>query len=651
MSKRLQDKDDARKGPKARGRADHSEIEVSLRLLATSDLHGWARQFDYVSGEAAPGRGIESVLPVVAALREENPNSLLFDVGDFLTGSTLGDVAMQGAGIGPNPIVAAMNVVGYDAATLGNHEFDYGCAALDRALEHADFPVVTTNILRGRGESPLTDCPLREGALLLRRRVRDRDGDHHDLRIGIVAFLPETTLEQTRAKHADVDALGARPIAEAARGWIAHLRESGADLVIALCHDGVEDGRDDPVGSPLDIARAGGVDAIFMGHFHQVFPSPEATGPARPGIDARKGFLGGVPAAMPGCWGRHVAVVDLTLVQDATGRWQAGSEGGRIVGTATPPRRKVPAAVLQARKLHEVTSDAHEMCLVRGGTPLATMPAAATSYFARLGRCPITMIVARVMANALKRHMPDRPALPVIGMAAPARSGGAGGAGNYAAIAPGALRRSHLDLLAPFPDRICAVEVTGAELRDLFERSVAGFRRISSGSGNVQPLVDARLPGLSFLMSPDAHAVVDLSREAKFDWLGRRAGEGRIASLVVHGREVRAGDRYLLAVNDFRAHGGGALPGCRAENMRWQSDATVRDVVLEEIGEAISEDLWNPGFTLSCPEDVDPVFRTGRGAQAHLSNIADLGPVRRPGGGNWLDLRLTEVGSALEIER
>ncbi len=648
---RLQDDGNAREGPERRvAIGPTGTARIALRLLATSDLHGWVRDFDYTHGRATGGRGLEAALPVVASLRQENPNTMLFDAGDFLTGSTLGDAAMQGGMAGPNPVIAAMNVMGYDAVGLGNHEFDYGRAALDRALDQADFPVLSTNVVCAAAEDPTGDAPFRNTALLLRRRMRDGAGRMHDVRIGVVSFLPGAMLRPAGANHADVEALHVRDVAAAAAAWIADLRARGADVVVAICHDGPDEGRQDHPGSPPNLAAAGGVDAIVMGHFHDVFP-PAARNVAAPvGAEARRGLLNGVPAVMPGCWGRHVGIIDLALDRGADGRWQVSSEGGRTMEVSAPVRR-VRAAVLQAEKLREVTSLAHEVCVNRGSRHVATLPADMTSYFARLGRCPVTMLVGRVMARTVLAHMPDRPDLPVIGMAAPSRAGGAGGAEHYAALRAGPLRLSHLDLLAPFPDRICAIEVTGAQLIDWFERTAAGFRQLSAGSGDAS-LVETRLPGLAFHLSADVHAVIDLGRAAKFDPYGEpmHGGAGRVRSITVQGRPVGSRDRFLLALNDFRAKGGGDFPGCTPQNMRWHSDVSLRQAILAEAAAAISGDLWEPGLTLHAPAGVAPVFCTGAGARAHLGVVEDLAPVHEGGDGAWLNLRLTRVRSGLEIE-
>ena len=105
---------------------------VHLRILQTTDLHMRLLPYDYTrEGSSSTDFGLIRCAPVIKALRQAAPNSLLFDTGDSLQGNALGDyLAKLGPkrGARPHPMVATMNLIGYDAATLGNHDFNYGLA-------------------------------------------------------------------------------------------------------------------------------------------------------------------------------------------------------------------------------------------------------------------------------------------------------------------------------------------------------------------------------------------------------------------------------------------------------------------------------------------------------------------------------------------
>ena len=106
-------------------------------------------------------RSIPSALPAPPpssiAIRAEASNALLIDNGDFLQGNPMGDYIAYARGMKPgdmHPVIAAMNTLGYDASTLGNHEFNYGLPFLLNTLAGADFPIVSANIAKTQGATP-----------------------------------------------------------------------------------------------------------------------------------------------------------------------------------------------------------------------------------------------------------------------------------------------------------------------------------------------------------------------------------------------------------------------------------------------------------------------------------------------------------------
>src|SRR6056297_82491 len=165
--------------------------ELRLRLLATSDVHGTILPFDYSSGCSGGGFGLARTASLIATARAEAPGAcLLFDNGDFLQGTPLSDLHHLEGPSAPHPVIAAMNRLGYDAATLGNHEFNFGLDALSTALSQARFPVICANAITRRGTTPAQDETLFPPSLLIDRQVTGRNGTRQSLRIGVLGLLP-----------------------------------------------------------------------------------------------------------------------------------------------------------------------------------------------------------------------------------------------------------------------------------------------------------------------------------------------------------------------------------------------------------------------------------------------------------------------------
>ncbi|MFD1809819.1 metallophosphoesterase [Gemmobacter lanyuensis] len=108
-----------------------------LRIIATTDVHVHLMGYDYYADRPDPTLGLAHAATLIAAARSEVANSLLLDNGDFLQGNPMGDYVL-GPGLQQgciHPAVRVMNRLGYDAATLGNHEFNYGLPTLTGMME------------------------------------------------------------------------------------------------------------------------------------------------------------------------------------------------------------------------------------------------------------------------------------------------------------------------------------------------------------------------------------------------------------------------------------------------------------------------------------------------------------------------------------
>src|SRR5688572_30964021 len=207
-------------------------------LVATTDVHGRATAWDYLGGRAAPG-GLTRVATVVDSLRHRYPGQVVvLDAGDVLQGNAFAAYSARESRRGPNPIVEAMNLVGYDVATPGNHDFDWGVAELERALADAAFPYVSANLFRVPSDSLLVS-PFR----VLRRGA---------IRVGVTGFTTPGVAVWDRDQLRGKIRVG-RIEATAAPTFAAMRRSS--DLVVALAHSGI-DGR-----SSYDTAGAGAEDA------------------------------------------------------------------------------------------------------------------------------------------------------------------------------------------------------------------------------------------------------------------------------------------------------------------------------------------------------------------------------------------------------
>src|SRR5215475_8147832 len=108
--------------------------QVDLVVAATTDVHGYVRGWDYYTNAPDTTRGLARVATIIDSLRRASPTfPVVVDAGDVIQGTPLAYVAARVDTTIRHPVIAAMNAMEYDAAVVGNHEFDYGLPALDRA--------------------------------------------------------------------------------------------------------------------------------------------------------------------------------------------------------------------------------------------------------------------------------------------------------------------------------------------------------------------------------------------------------------------------------------------------------------------------------------------------------------------------------------
>jgi len=284
--------------------ANASTNQAHLRIMETTDLHVHVFPYDYYADKPRDTVGLARTASLIQAIRDEASNSLLIDNGDFLQGNPMGDYIAYERGMkegDTHPVIQAMNSLGFDASTLGNHEFNYGLDFLMKSLAGANFPVVSANVVLELGSDPTKDKTLIPPYVILDHKVTDGDGAEHAIKVGLIGFVPPQILNWDR-RHLE-GKVQTRDIIETAKAYIPQMKEQGADIIIALSHSGIgaADATEGMENASVPVAGLDGIDAILTGHSHLVFPSAKYADFA--GVDVGAGTLMGTPATMGGFWG------------------------------------------------------------------------------------------------------------------------------------------------------------------------------------------------------------------------------------------------------------------------------------------------------------------------------------------------------------
>jgi 2',3'-cyclic-nucleotide 2'-phosphodiesterase/3'-nucleotidase len=499
-----------------------AEPRLRLRLLGLTDLHANLYPYDYYRDRPDDSVGLARVASLIAEARRECLNCLLFDNGDILQGTPLGDYAAAAIikdARAIHPVIAAMNGLDYAVATLGNHEFNYGLEALERAYAQARFPVVCCNVLW------LDGSPWFPPSIVIERDFLDELGTARRIKVGVIGVAPPQIAQwdeaHVRGRLTTVD------IVEAARAEVGKLR-GRVDLIVALCHSGIS--RLSALGeenAAQDLARLDGVDALFLGHQHLLFPGEDFAGV--PSADAERGTLQGKPAVMAGFWGSHLGVIDLELKLDS-GRWriarahvEARPISRRDADGAAIALVESDASVLDAAKAaHAATLDYVRTPVGRLATPLHT-------YLALIADDPTVQLVSeaqRAYAAPLVAARADLASAPILSASAPFKCGGRGGPDFFTDIARGPIAIKDVADIYPFPNTLRVVKVDGATLREWLERSASIFRRIDPASRDEQPLLGLAFASYNFDVIDGVEYAIDTTEPARYDESGARRAAG-----------------------------------------------------------------------------------------------------------------------------
>ena len=431
---------------------------VRLVVVATTDVHGYVTDWDYLQNAPWPG-GLARAATVIDSLRERYPGQVvLVDAGDALSGSPLAAFFGRATSRDQHPVIDAMNTIGYDAATPGNQDFDFGLDAFNRALGGSSFAWVSGN-LRVMPEDTLA---LRSYVVIQRNGVR----------IAITGFTTPGTMawEGDRLR-------GRLRVDRIEPAVVPVLREmkQDADFTIVLMHSGLEGYASYDTtgigGEDVGARVASGTvrpDLVVVGHSQQEL------------IDS---VLGGVHFVQPRPEGRSLAVVHVALVL----------RGGQLTPVSYRAERILLEGVRSSPRVMRRLVEAHRTVLGWVSTVIGEAPRRLSLAAARVEDAPLVQFiqsVQRKMAGA------DLSATPVFDV--------------RAGLDEGEITIGEILRLYPAEATLRAVRISGAALRAYLEQSARYFFVDSTG----RVATNRYVSGSNYDMISGATYTLDLSRPA-----------------------------------------------------------------------------------------------------------------------------------------
>ncbi len=504
--------------------APASAEDQRVTVLHTTDLHGTLSGWDDLLDRPS-ARGLTRIATLVKQVREEGTPTLLIDAGDALAGSPLVHVWRRGDRTRPEPVITAMNALGYDALALGNHEFDFGNIGLEEARVAAGFPLLAANVV-----DAVTGKPAFERSL-----VRELPGG---IRIGIMGLCtPAVPLLGDSSTWGGYAFLS--PVEVAARE-VSRLRGAErCDAVIVLAHFGLE--KDPRTGTRREgepqsenwgyrlATEVAGIDAIVLGHTHQKLPSIE---------------LSNVLLTQAGAHGEALGRLDLTFTR-ATGAtpWSLRDRRARLLAVADTTAEDAEMTALVADYAADTRAAMNEV--------VAQAPRRLAAPGGRFSDNPLWQMIHAVQLESSGADV------SLAALFDPNQS-----------IAMGPVRARDLLRLYPYENTLAVVELGGDELREVLEQSARYLAEYTYQDG--QALATGAIAGFQFDMASGVGYEVDLTQPA-----GRRIG-----TITFRGAELRADQKVRVVANSYRLAGGGDFARLRRTRQIWRSEASMPDLLV-----------------------------------------------------------------------
>jgi len=528
----------------------------SFTVMGTTDLHGNVFNWDYFADKTysdATGntRGIARIATLVKQIREDKgrKNTILIDAGDTIQGTPLAyyyaRVDPIVADAGPvHPMAQAMNAIDYDAAALGNHEFNYGLDTLRKFESQLEFPLLGANVI---------DTETGKPAFPPYHMVRLRTGCGKDVK---VALLGLCTPGVTIWDKAIVEGVLEFPSLESeAAYWVPKLKDMGADVVVVSAHSGTSGTSAYDTSTGLGIENASkivaqtvpDIDAILVGHAHVEIAETRVAGPDG----------GEVVLSEPLCYGQRLTLFDFDLVLEK-GKWKIESVGASVLNSNT---------VAEDERIVEILSPEHDEVVTYVNQVVGQAAVDLDTAVARYKDAPIIDLITKVQEDTVKAALAgtEHADLPVVAQASPFS--------RTSLIPAGDVKIKDLSSLYIYDNTLVAKLLTGAQIRAYLEYSAQYF---------VQTAADAAL-------DPEAITNAGNRPDYNYDYVSgftyeidiAKAAGSRIANLKHAGADVDDAQQFVLAVNNYRANGGGNFPHVAAAEELWSESIEIRTRIIE----------------------------------------------------------------------
>ena len=504
--------------------------EKHITILGTSDMHGNIWGYSYEDDKDTGNNGMSRLYTYIQQVRAENPNTFLIDAGDDIQGTILTDDLYNKTPDEPHPVIAAMNFMGYDAMTPGNHEFNWGIPTMLKILGQAEFPVLGSNLLDKDGRF-VTGAGW---------TIVERGG----VKVAVIGAVNPDAPIWDGGKEG-IDDLTYEAANTAVKKAIAEIGDQ-ADVIVVSAHLGMyaefdEENGSDSAQKILDDNPE--IDVLQVAHNHVV-------------VNDRQGntVIGGVRNS-----GRDIARFDLTLDADNN---VIDSKVEIVDMAGVEPSQAIRELPLVAES-HQKTID-----FIKGGGSGEDGGGGAA-----MGCTTARFQPDNEFAGLPQGKLEDTAVMDLINKVQLENSGADVSAAalfkDTSDLPAGDINYGNIFDIYKFDNTLYRVTVTGAELKAYMEWSAECYNQWVPGDINIS--LDPEYPDYLYDMFAGVDYEIDLSQPK---------GE-RIKNVMFKGAPLADDQELTLAVNNYRYSSALKAGGLVAGKKDWESSNSIRDMLVE----------------------------------------------------------------------
>lgn len=501
---------------------------VNLQILATSDLHGRFMPYQYALDAENTSGSLAQIATYVKEARKANPNTILVDNGDTIQ-DNFSNLFLNDS---IHPMILAMNEIGYDTWTLGNHEFNYGVPTLEKIMAQSKAKVLGGNVYKPNGER-----------LAAPYAIIERGG----IKVGIVGM---TNPNITKWDAANLQGYTVKSPVEEVKKAVEELKGK-VDVIIAVIHVGPtpEYGNDD--GADLIAKAIPDLDVIVAGHAH---------------LKVADNRIGNVLITEPNYYGTNISKIDIMLTKNASGKYVIADRMKDIKATMIDVKNYASDEALSAK-----LKPYHDRAISDARTVIGKLEDGDLVPEDEVKGIPTCQIQDNAMIDLINDVQMYYTGAEVSAAAA---------FSTTANIKKGDIPRAGVASIYKYDNTLYKLQITGKQLKKYMEWSAAYYNTFKNGDLTIS--FNPSIKGYNYDMFSGVKYQIDISKEPG----------SRIVNLTkMDGTPVKDDDIFILAVNNYRANTQLLTPGViyDADDMPKllekdvKQGAAVRDLIADYI--------------------------------------------------------------------